>query len=206
MIGTWSAAIVYQDEEVEVIDLEEGLQAEDAAGMVLHSAWELERVDLNEAIVSPGGTAEPRHRLYILLPEAVAFRLAATPYRTDGGSLRFRVVSSGDQGVKLVSLPSQRYERRGQTWYYSGCLTNTVHAVPFASRFRVHVTTGIRRWAARLEISRWKLGGAPVLLDSPWPWPEGPDHGYWLMVNTLGYDWRLKRGCLEAAQPRPPPA
>jgi hypothetical protein len=136
MIGNWSAAIVYQDEEVEVIDLEEELQAEDAAGTVLHSAWERERVDLTEAVVSPGGTAEPRHRLYTLLPEAVAFRLAATPYRTDGGSLRFRVVSSGDQGAKSVSLPPQRYECRGQTWYYSACLTNTVHAVPFASRFR----------------------------------------------------------------------
>ncbi|MGX9229107.1 pPIWI_RE module domain-containing protein [Streptomyces albus] len=51
-----------------------------------------------------------------------------------------RVESSGD-GARLVSWPPQRYERRRQTWYYSACLTITVHTVPFAPRFRVHVST-----------------------------------------------------------------
>ncbi|MEV7935860.1 DUF3962 domain-containing protein [Kitasatospora sp. NPDC088264] len=190
LIGTWAAALSSSDDEA--VDLERELQTGCEATALSLPEWETERVDLTETVVSPGGTAEPLSRLYRLLPEAVAFRLAGTPFRTGGGSLRFRVVSSGIGGVDLVSWPPLRYEHRKQTWYYSAHLTVTVHTVPFAQRFRVHVTTGVRRWATRLDIPRWKLGGATVLLDTPLPWPEGPDQGYRLMVNTLGYDWRSK--------------
>ncbi|MFF3003868.1 pPIWI_RE module domain-containing protein [Kitasatospora sp. NPDC057940] len=190
LIGTWAAALSGSDDEA--IDLEQELQTGCEATALSLPEWETERVDLTETVVSSGGTAEPLSRLYRLLPEAVAFRLAGTPFRTGGGSLRFRVVSSGIGGVDLVSWPPLRYEHRKQTWYYSAHLTVTVHTVPFAQRFRVHVTTGVRRWATRLDIPRWKLGGATVLLDTPLPWPEGPDQGYRLMVNTLGYDWRSK--------------
>ncbi|WP_314172591.1 pPIWI_RE module domain-containing protein [Streptomyces winkii] len=190
LIGTWAAALTADQDELD--DLEEELWSEDEAARLCLPTWETERIDLTETSLSPGGTGEPPRRLYRLLPEAVAFRLASTPCRTEGGILRFRVVSSGTGGVDLVSWPPLRYEQRKQTWYYSARLTVTVHTVPFAPRFRVHVATGVRRWATLLDIPRWKLGGATVLLDAPLPWPEGPDQDYRLMVNTLGYDWSSK--------------
>ncbi|MFB7471185.1 pPIWI_RE module domain-containing protein [Kitasatospora sp. NPDC056184] len=190
LIGTWADA-TFGDED-EVVNLEQELQAGGEAAALALPEWETERVDFAETVVSSGGTAEPLPRLYRLLPEAVAFRLAGAPFRAGGNSLRFRVVSSGTGGVDLVSWPPLRYEHRKQTWYYSARLTVTVQTVPFAERFRVHVATGVRRWATRLDVPRWKLGGATVLLDTPLPWPEGPDRGYRLMVNTLGYDWSSK--------------
>ncbi|MFD5751928.1 pPIWI_RE module domain-containing protein [Streptomyces sp. NPDC127033] len=190
LIGTWAAAITAGQDEV--ADLEEELCSEDETAPLALPQWETECVDLTETTVSAGGTAEPLPRLYRLLPEAVAFRLAGAPFRTEGGTLRFRVVSSGTGGVDLVSWPPLRYERRNQVWYYSALLTVSVHTVPFAPRFRVHVATGVRRWATVLDIPRWKLGGATVLLDAPLPWPEGPDKGYRLMVNTLGYEWSTR--------------
>ncbi|PJN27039.1 pPIWI_RE module domain-containing protein [Kitasatospora sp. CB02891] len=186
LIGTWAAAL--SGDEDGAVDLEQLLLADGEPEAPALPEWEAERVDLTETVVSCGGTAEPAARLYHLLPEAVAFRLAGTPFRAGGSVLRFRVVSSGTGGVDLVSWPPLRYEQRRQTWYYSAHLTVTVHTAPFGERFRVHVATGVRRWATRLDLPRWQLGGATVLLDTPLPWSEGPDRGYRLMVNTLGYD------------------
>ncbi|MFE4974817.1 pPIWI_RE module domain-containing protein [Kitasatospora sp. NPDC056651] len=201
LIGTWAAGL--SDGEDDEIDLEQQLKAEEGTGAPVLPDWEAERVDLTETVESAGGTAEPLGRLYHLLPEAVAFRLAGTPFRTDGGVLRFRVVSSGTSGVDLVSWPPLQYQRRNRTWYYSAHLTVTVHTVPFARQFRVHVATGVRRWATRIEIPRWKLGGATVLLDAPLPWPEGPDRGYRLMVNSLGYEWSSKEIGWKRRSPAP---
>ncbi|MFB6929139.1 pPIWI_RE module domain-containing protein [Streptomyces noursei] len=153
-------------------------------------------------MTSAGGTAEPAPRLYSLLPEWIAFRLAVRTFRTGGTTLHFRVESSGN-GARLVSWPPQRYERRGQTWYYSACLNITVHTVPFAPRFRVHVSTQVRRWATRLDVRPYQLGGTTVLLDAPLPWPGGPDRGHRLMVNTLGYDRRMKELAWRHHSPAP---
>ncbi|MFJ6184767.1 pPIWI_RE module domain-containing protein [Streptomyces sp. NPDC092295] len=191
LIGTWSAGLFREDDEGEGTDLEEKLLSEDPTVAVPLPQWESEQVDLTETVTSAGGTAEPAARLYSLLPEWVAFRLAARVFRTHGTALHFRVESSGN-GARLVSWPPQRYEHRKQTWYYSACLNITVHTVPFASRFRVHVSTQVRRWATRLDVRPHLLGGATVLLDAPLPWPEGPDRGHRLTVNTLGYDRRRK--------------
>ncbi|MGW4971904.1 pPIWI_RE module domain-containing protein [Streptomyces albidoflavus] len=200
LVGTWADTLAEEQDEA---DLEEELWSEEEAGPLALPQWQSERIDLTETIVSPGGTGEPASRLYRLLPEAVAFRLAGAPFRTEGGSLRFRVVSSGTGGVDLVSWPPLRYERWKQTWYYSACLSVTVHTVPFAPRFRVHVAAGVRRWASQLNIPRRKLGGATVLLDAPLPWPEGSDKGYRLMVNTLGYDWKTKELTWKRRSPAP---
>ncbi|MFJ1648286.1 pPIWI_RE module domain-containing protein [Streptomyces sp. NPDC088258] len=191
LIGTWAAGRLREDDDGGGPDLEERLLSENPAAAVPLPQWETEPVDLTETVTSPGGTAEPVRRLYSLLPEWIAFRLAARPFRTRGVTLRFRVESS-DNGARLVSWPPQRYEYRKQTWYYSACLNITVHTVPFASRFRVHVSTQVRRWATRLDVRPHRLGGATVLLDAPLPWPEGPDRGHRLTVNSLGYDRRRK--------------
>ncbi|WP_049652258.1 pPIWI_RE module domain-containing protein [Kitasatospora sp. MY 5-36] len=186
LIGTWAETL--SGDEDGAAGLEQLLLADNEPEAPLLPEWDVERVDLTETTVSGGGTAEPAARLYHLLPEAVAFRLAGTPFQSGGRNLHFRVVSSGTGGVDLVSWPPLQYEHRKQTWYYSAHLTVTVHTTPFGEHFRVHVATGVRRWATRLDIPRWKLGGATVLLDSPPPWHEGPDRGYRLMVNTLGYE------------------
>ncbi|WP_158717065.1 pPIWI_RE module domain-containing protein [Streptomyces rimosus] len=201
VIGTWAAGM-YGEEDTEGADLEEKLRSDDPAEAIPLPHWETESVDLAETVTSAGGTAEPVARLYSLLPEWVAFRLAARTFRTGGATLHFRVESSGN-GARLVSWPPQRYMRRGQTWYYSACINITVHTVPFAPRFRVHVSTQVRRWATRLDVPPHQLGGATVLLDAPLPWPGGPDRSHRLMVNTLCYDRRLKEPAWRHHSPAP---
>ncbi|MFJ9311126.1 pPIWI_RE module domain-containing protein [Streptomyces cyaneofuscatus] len=202
VIGTWAAGMYREDDDAEGADLEERLRSEDPATAMPLPHWENETVDLAETAASAGGTAEPATRLYSLLPEWVAFRLAARTFRTGGATLHFRVESSAN-GARLVSWPPQRYERGGQTWYYSACLNITVHTVPFAPRFRVHVSAQVRRWATRLDVRPHQLGGTTVLLDAPLPWPGGPDRGHRLMVNTLGYDRRSKELAWRHHSPAP---
>ncbi|MFC1430609.1 pPIWI_RE module domain-containing protein [Streptacidiphilus sp. N1-3] len=191
LVGTWAADLSGPaDAEGEETDLEELLSGDPVAELLLPD-WETEPVDLTETVVSAGGTAEPLPRLYNLLPEWVAHRLAARQYRVGGVTFHFRVVTARN-GVELVSWPPRRYEKHGQTWYYSARVGIVVHTVPFAPRFRVHVSTGIRRWATRIKLAPYELTGATVLLDAPLPWPEGPDRSHRLMPNTLGYDRRAK--------------
>ncbi|MFF7591100.1 pPIWI_RE module domain-containing protein [Kitasatospora purpeofusca] len=191
VLGTWAAGLVGPDEGDDE-ELEDELLADPATAAVSLPTWEAECVDLTETVISAGGTAEPLRRLYNLLPEAVAFRLAGSPYRTRGALLHFRVVSSGN-GVELVSWPPRQYERRGRTWYYSACLTVTVQTVPFALQFRVHVATGVRRWATHLEVAPRALNGATVLLDAPLLWPKNQDRSYRIAENTLGFDRQAKQ-------------
>ncbi|MEU2789662.1 DUF3962 domain-containing protein [Streptomyces sp. NPDC007100] len=201
LLGTWAAGLLREHEgkyggadraawEDQLLD---GIDAtwEDLP------LWRPERIDLTETRISAGGTAEPVRRLFGLLPEWVAFRLAARPFRTGGSVLRFRVVSC-ENGAELVSWPPQRYESRKQTWYYSAVISVSVHTVPFTERFRVHVSYGIRRWATCLEIRCRDLSGTTVLLDAPLPWPDRPDRGHRLIGNTIKFDrkqgqvgWRL---------------
>ncbi|MGW1431254.1 pPIWI_RE module domain-containing protein [Streptomyces sp. NPDC002431] len=202
LIGTWATGMYRREEHADGVDLEERLRSDDPAESVKLPHWEDEEIDLAETVVSAGGTAEPAARLYNLLPEWLALRLAARTFRTGDTTLHFRVESS-DNGARLVSWPPQRYELRGKTWYYSACLNITVHTVPFAPRFRVHVSTQVRRWATRLDVRPHQLGGTTVLLDAPLPWEEGPDRGYRLMVNTLGYDRRLKELAWRRHSPAP---
>ncbi|MFI2611817.1 pPIWI_RE module domain-containing protein [Kitasatospora sp. NPDC018619] len=191
VLGTWAAGLVGSDDGDDE-ELEDELLADTGGAAVSLPSWETECVDLTETVISAGGTAEPLQRLYNLLPEAIAFRLVGSPYRTRGALLHFRVVSSGN-GVELVSWPPQQYERRGRTWYYSACLTITVQTVPFAPRFRVHVATGVRRWATCLDVVPRALNGATVLLDAPLPWSGGRGRGYRIAENTLGFDRQAKQ-------------
>ncbi|MFJ1756067.1 pPIWI_RE module domain-containing protein [Kitasatospora sp. NPDC088134] len=191
VLGTWAAELAGLDEGDDE-ELEDELLAAPGAAAVSLPSWETECVDFTETVVSAGGTAEPLRRLYNLLPEAIAFRLADSPYRTRGAVLHFRVVSSA-KGVELVSWPPQQYERRGRTWYYSACLTITVQTVPFTPRFRVHIAIGVRRWATHLEVTPRELSGATVLLDAPLPWSEEQERGHRIAENVLGFDRRAKQ-------------
>ncbi|MGW1322667.1 pPIWI_RE module domain-containing protein [Streptomyces antibioticus] len=152
--------------------------------------WRYESVDLTAVELSPGGTAQPDRRLYHLLPEWIGARLAVRPLRLNGVDLSFRLVTR-DQGVELVSWPPRKYIRGNRTWYYSGLVTVTVQTVPFASRFRVHVSYGIRRWATGSPVKLPEDRGATVLLDAPLPWPGVAGPRRRLTSNSLAFDRRL---------------
>ncbi|GAQ59444.1 pPIWI_RE module domain-containing protein [Streptomyces acidiscabies] len=150
-------------------------------------SWRHETVDLAASEPSPGGTAQPDRRLYHLLPEWIGARLAARTLRFGGVDLSFRQVTR-DQGVELVSWPPRKYVRGKRTWYYSALLTVTVQTVPFAARFRVHVSYGIRRWETRSPVSLPEGRGATVLLDAPLPWPGAHGPRRRLTTNSLAFD------------------
>ncbi|MEV7012242.1 DUF3962 domain-containing protein [Streptosporangium sp. NPDC051022] len=152
--------------------------------------WRHESVDLTAVELSLGGTAQPDRRLYDLLPERIGARLAARPLHLNGTELSFRLVTR-DQGVELVSWPPRSYTRGRRTWYFSGLVTVTVQTVPFAMRFRVHVSYGIRRWATGSPVRLPEGRGATALLDAPLPWPDADGRRQRLTANYLTFDRRL---------------
>ncbi|MEU9639751.1 pPIWI_RE module domain-containing protein [Streptomyces tendae] len=149
--------------------------------------WRHESLDLTAAEPSPGGTAQPDRRLYHLLPEWIGARLAASPLHLNGVDLSFRLVTR-NQGVELVSWPPRTYTRGKSTWYYSGLVTITVQTVPFAARFRVHVSYGIRRWATGSPVRLPEGRGATALLDAPLPWSGADGSRRRLTANSLAFD------------------
>ncbi|MEV6804567.1 DUF3962 domain-containing protein [Streptomyces sp. NPDC051132] len=194
LVATWAAGLLRargdddtEDDDADTLDREDRLLDQLDTVVADLPSWESEEVDLTETTVSPGGTAEPAQRVFGLLPEWVAHRLAARPFDVLGPDIRFRVVSR-EGGAELVSWPPRAHEHNKRTWYYSALLTIAVHTVPFAARPRVHVSTSIRRWATSLAIAPRDLRGSTVLLDAPLPWPDGPGRARRLVENTLAYD------------------
>jgi hypothetical protein len=155
--------------------------------------WSTSRVDLTTVRLSPDGTADPDRRLFSLVPEILAARLAVRPLRLPGvgRDIQFRVVDR-DQGAELVSWPPQEFRDKGFTWYYSAVLTITVQTVPFTSTYRVHVSSGIRRWTTSMvDLSHQSAG---VLLDAPLPWPGLSEaRRMRLIANRVGWDRELRR-------------
>lgn len=135
--------------------------------------WSTCAVELSGNDVSPGGTASPHRRLYTLLPELLALRLAERPFRAEGADtdMWFRAVRL-EQGAELVSWPPQTFRKNGVDHRFSARLRITLQTVPFSPSFRVHVSSGIRRWATRSPIWVPTGRGATVLFDLPFPWDE----------------------------------
>ncbi|WP_026421863.1 pPIWI_RE module domain-containing protein [Actinokineospora inagensis] len=157
--------------------------------------WTTCAVELSGAEMSPGGTGEPHRRLYALLPELLALRLAARPFRAAGAvtDTLFRVVSR-DQGAELVAWPPQAYREGGVDHFYSALLTITLQSVPFTPGFRVHVSSGIRRWSTRTPIWLPEQRGATVLFDTPLPWEDQAGvQPARLVGNTMEFDPRIGR-------------
>ncbi|MGW4650438.1 pPIWI_RE module domain-containing protein [Kitasatospora sp. NPDC004289] len=150
-------------------------------------SWQEEDIELTASALSPGGTALPDQRLYHLLPEWIAARLAARPFRSQGVDVRFRIVSR-EQGTELVSWPPRKYVVGKRAWYYSGTVAITVHTVPFAERFRVHVSTGIRRWVSTDSVWLPQGQGATVLVDAPIPWQPETVERVRLVDSSVRYD------------------
>lgn len=193
LIGSWAADLFHTEDEdaSEGSDLEEELLADDVTATVQLPVWKAESVDLTETVTSTGGTAEPLHAA--LQPAAGVDRLPLgqppVPFprrHTPVPCREFRERSR----ARLLAAPAVRLPEADLV-----LLGPREHHRPHDAllpRFRVHVSTGVRRWATRLDVRPRELSGATVLLDTPLPWPEGPDHGHRLMTNTLGYDRRRK--------------
>ncbi len=121
--------------------------------------WQDVTVDLLGCPTSDGGTAAPRDRQYQLATDALARRiLALGPYEHSAGSLHFRAVPRGprQQGAELLSQPLS-HPVKGREWWFSLVLNISLHTVPFDPRPRLHLHTGVRRWATRLDTKKQRL-------------------------------------------------
>ncbi|MFJ6512662.1 pPIWI_RE module domain-containing protein [Streptomyces sp. NPDC091406] len=121
--------------------------------------WRDVTVDLLGCPTSDGGTATPLDRQYQLATDALARRvLALDPYEHSAGSLRFRAVPRGprQQGAELLSQPLS-HPVKGREWWFSIVINISLHTVPFDPRPRLHLHTGVRRWATRLDAKQRRL-------------------------------------------------
>ncbi|MER7909934.1 DUF3962 domain-containing protein [Streptomyces sp. NPDC096068] len=147
--------------------------------------WERQDVSMLSQSLTEGGTAQPDDRLYQLLPDAlITEALKIDPFSYDGGRLRFRAVARrpSDRGAEMFSWPPDEYtDREGTTWSFSALVKVKLQSVPFSDTFRVHMRTGVRRWATRTgknglwlpprrATSVYLLADAPWIEDSPDSW------------------------------------
>jgi hypothetical protein len=140
--------------------------------------WDLMSVNLTEQTLTPGGTADPASHLYHLLPDVLAARIEKLPpYEYCGHQVNFRQVAAvKDGGAELISWPPLEHmpkpRKKGhaaKTWHYSGTIKVTLQTVPFSPIPRIHLTTGIRRWArGELWPAEGDTAGVHLLAQGPW--------------------------------------
>ncbi|MFC8383565.1 pPIWI_RE module domain-containing protein [Nocardia sp. NPDC057272] len=161
--------------------------------------WDEFVVDLLDCPITEGGTAAPAGRLYQLTPDALARRIAALePYDFGAGKLRFRAVarSSRQSGAELMSQPIPR-EIRGRRWWFSITINITLHTTPFDPRPRIHVHTGVRRWATHPRKTTGSVflphgRATSVYLRPPIPWLPGAPDSDRFAVAKLAFDRRTR--------------
>ncbi|MFD4396693.1 pPIWI_RE module domain-containing protein [Kitasatospora sp. NPDC058478] len=171
--------------------------------------WERRNVAmLSRKLTHPGGTAQPDERLYQLLPDALINQaLALEPFTYDGGSLTFRGVARrpSERGAEMISWPPDEHlDKDGVRWRYSALIAVTLQSVPFDGSIRIHVRTGVRRWATRtgkdgLYLPPARATSVYLLADAPWI-ADSPDS--WVSerfsVARVRYDRRLGKSRWEA--------
>ncbi|MFJ2231318.1 pPIWI_RE module domain-containing protein [Streptomyces halstedii] len=165
----------------------------------LHSSpprWQDVTVDLLGCPTTEGGgTAAPRDRQYQLATDALARRiLALGPYEHSAGSLHFRAVPRGprQQGAELLSQPLSHVVK-GRKWWFSIVINISLHTVPFDPRPRLHLHTGVRRWATRLDPKKQRLRlpsgrDTSVYLLPGIPWLSGTPTSDRYAVARLTWD------------------
>jgi hypothetical protein len=137
-------------------------------------------VDLLGCPVTEGGTATPSPRQYQLATDALARRIMAlAPYEFEGGALRFRALPRGprDQGAELMSQPYMRMVNN-KPWWFSITINVSLHTIPFEAQPRLHLHTGVRRWATypRADTGLLHLAfrrATTVYLSPSIPWLPG---------------------------------
>ncbi|WP_461296673.1 pPIWI_RE module domain-containing protein [Streptomyces harbinensis] len=158
-------------------------------------AWQQVEADLLSCPhTDPGKTAVPEDRQYHLATDWLARRIAALePYDSGAGALHFRAIPRGprQKGAELVSQPLP-HEAGGHVWWYSVLITITLHTVPFDPLPRLHLATGIRRWATRTGKSgRLYLPpgrATSVHLLPRIPWLPGAPASSRYAIARLGWD------------------
>ncbi|MEU8728069.1 DUF3962 domain-containing protein [Streptomyces tendae] len=157
--------------------------------------WQDVTVDLLGCPTTDGGTAAPRDRQYQLATDALARRiLALGPYEHSAGSLHFRAVPRGprQQGAELLSQPLS-HAVKGREWWFSLVINISLHTVPFDPRPRLHLHTGVRRWATRLDARKQRLRlpygrDTSVYLLAGIPWLPGAPTSERYAVARLTWD------------------
>lgn len=186
--------------------------------------WREVEVDLLGCDTTDGGTALPLGRQFQLATDHLARRvLSLEPYDTGAGLLRFRAVPRGprQQGAELMSQPLP-HEVKNRTWWFSVVINISLHTAPFSPHLRLHVHTGLRRWAThpaangRLHLPFRR--DTSVYLRPTVPWLPGTPTSERYAVARLtwdrterAHDWRetspagILRG-IALGQPFPDPA
>ncbi|AXG81276.1 pPIWI_RE module domain-containing protein [Streptomyces paludis] len=143
--------------------------------------WQdVSEVDLLGTSLSKGSTAVPSPRQFQLATDALARRIMTlTPYPFEGGELRFRAVPRGprQQGAELMSQPLCRRIKR-KDWWFSIILNISLHTVPFDPLPRLHLHSGVRRWATHPQERTGRLNlpfrqATSVYLTPTIPWLPG---------------------------------
>lgn len=145
--------------------------------------WKTETVNLLEHDLSPGGTCIPAERLYRVLPEILADRIAAHgEYEYCGDRLRFHrvAVDARANGAELMSWPPIKHtttikDKDARTrygdhrdWYYSAVISVSLRTVPFSPLPRIYLTTRIRRWVSGpVHLSGTRRASAYLLTKDP---------------------------------------
>ena len=166
--------------------------------------WEDITLDLLGSPCTDGGTAAPLGYQYQLASDAIARQiLALDPYDTGAGTLHFRAAPRGprQQGAELISQPLQ-YVVKGQPWWFSILINISLHTVPFDPRPRLHLHTGVRRWATRVDPRTGQIRlpytrDTSVYLSPTVPWlPGAPTSDRYAVARltrdrrTQSYGWK----------------
>jgi pPIWI_RE module N-terminal domain/RNaseH domain of pPIWI_RE/MID domain of pPIWI_RE len=162
--------------------------------------WEDITLDLLRSPCTDGGTAAPLGYQYQLTSDAIARRiLALDPYDTGAGTLRFRAAPRGprQQGAELISQPLEHVVK-GQAWWFSILINISLHTVPFDPRPRLHLHTGVRRWATRIDPGTGQIRlpytrDTSVYLSPTVPWLPGAPASDRYAVARLTRDRRTQR-------------
>jgi hypothetical protein len=157
--------------------------------------WQPTVVDLTEHTVSAGGTVLPAARLFHLLPDVLAQRiLALPPYEFKDRQLRFRATATPN-GAELVSWPPRPHQGASgrREWQFSFLIRLSLHTVPFCDHVRIHVHTGVRRWATGGKVYLPPKRAVTCYLATDAPWLSDAPGSTYLAASALKWNPQLQR-------------
>jgi len=158
--------------------------------------WSPVDVPLLRTRVGDGGTAAPDNLQYTLVPDHFARRIQRLPpFRHKSRVLEFRAIARGprQQGAELMSQPLDHVGEDGRVWWFSVLINVTLHTVPFDPLPKIHLHTGLRRWATHPDAEKGvlRLGyghDTSVYLRPTTPWLPGAPVSERFGVARLGWD------------------
>ncbi|MBF6399457.1 DUF3962 domain-containing protein [Nocardia cyriacigeorgica] len=199
LLGAWLLDIGPVDRAANA-DYRAALQETQAELETAPIDWDEVDVQLLDCPITEGGTANPDGRLFQLTTDALARRITALePYDFGAGKLRFRAVPRGprQRGAELLSQPIPR-EMKGNRWWFSITINITLHTTPFEPLPRLHIHTGVRRWATHPGKATGTIylpygRATSVYLRPPVPWLPGAPTSDRFAIAKLAYDRRTQK-------------